>query len=157
MDDARVNLELIDSLFVLRDRIQGELKTLLRGLELTDAQADALWRLSGEKEMTARRLAERLHCDASSATSMIDRLEKQGLVHRVPHPTDRRVKVLQLTPEGCALRERLIRHAVEQSPFARLDSDSRLRLHALLREAAGEDPAGTRGDDGGHDAGEGKA
>ena len=36
---------------------------------------------------------------------MIDRLEKHGLVRRVPHPVDRRAKV-QLTPKGCALRDR---------------------------------------------------
>ncbi|MEU9603205.1 MarR family transcriptional regulator [Streptomyces sp. NPDC048057] len=140
VDRERVDRELIDYLFVLGDEVQGELKRLLRDLELTDAQADALWRLSGESEMTARRLADRLHCDASTATAMVDRLEKHGLVRRIPHPTDRRAKLLQLTPEGCALRDRVIRHTVEHSPFARLDEDGRMRLHALLREAAGEAP-----------------
>ena len=136
MDAARVDRDLIDYLFALHDQVQVELKVLLRELELTDAQADALWRLSGEPEMTARRLAQRLNCDASTATSMIDRLEKHGLVRRVSHPTDRRAKILRLTPHGCELRDRVIRHAIEQSPFTRLDEDSRLRLHALLREAA---------------------
>ncbi|WP_328827049.1 MarR family winged helix-turn-helix transcriptional regulator [Streptomyces ureilyticus] len=84
--------------------------------------------------MTARRLADRLQCDASTATSVIDRLEKRGLVRRVPHSTDRRVKVIELIPEGCALRDRVIRHTTEHSPFARLDRESRVRLHALLRE-----------------------
>ncbi|MET9860692.1 MarR family transcriptional regulator [Streptomyces smyrnaeus] len=56
----------------------------------------------------------------TTATSMIDRLEKRGLVRRVPHPVDRRAKVIQLT--------------TEHSPFARLDHESRLRLHTLLRE-----------------------
>nr|WP_282916618.1 MarR family transcriptional regulator [Streptomyces varsoviensis] len=88
-----------------------------------------------------RRLADRLGCDASTATSMIDRLEKRGLVRRVPHPTDRRVKVVQLTEEGCALRDGVIRHSAEHSPFARLDRDSRLRLHALLREVADGSPS----------------
>jgi DNA-binding MarR family transcriptional regulator len=119
------------------------LKVLLRDLELTDAQADALWRLSGEPEMTARRLAEKLHCDASTATSMIDRLEKHGLVQRVPHPTDRRAKILRLTPKGCELRDRVIRHAIERSPFARLDEDGRLRLLALFEAAAHDGPSAT--------------
>ncbi|MFF3243782.1 MarR family winged helix-turn-helix transcriptional regulator [Streptomyces sp. NPDC002870] len=76
---------------------------------------------------------------------MIDRLEKlekHGLVRRVTHPTDRRAKIVQLTPQGCELRDRVIRHTAERSPFARLDHDSRLRLHALFREAAGDTPAG---------------
>ncbi|WP_084773270.1 MarR family winged helix-turn-helix transcriptional regulator [Nonomuraea candida] len=110
-------------------------KELAQQAGLTDTQTDALWRLSRGQEMTARRLADLLQCDASTATAMIDRLEKRGLVRRVPHPTDRRVKVIQLTPEGCALRDRVMRHTTEHSPFARLDHDSRLHLHALLRQA----------------------
>ncbi|MFD7662900.1 MarR family winged helix-turn-helix transcriptional regulator [Streptomyces sp. NPDC059788] len=134
MDDARLNEELIDSLFAIRTQVHAELRDLAREVGLTDTQTDVLWRLSREQEMTARRLADRLQCDASTATSMIDRLEKRGLVRRVPHPTDRRAKVIQLTDEGCALRDRVIRHSAGHSPFARLDRASRLRLHALLRE-----------------------
>ncbi|MEV6081594.1 MarR family transcriptional regulator [Streptomyces sp. NPDC052069] len=84
--------------------------------------------------MTARRLAELLQCDASTATSVIDRLEKRGLVRRMLHPTDRRAKVIQLTSEGCALRDRVIQHTTEHSPFALLDHEGRLRPLTLLRE-----------------------
>ncbi|MEV7969163.1 MarR family transcriptional regulator [Sphaerisporangium sp. NPDC088356] len=134
MDDRQLTEELYDCLFAIRTQVHAELKELARDAGLTDTQADALWRLSRGQEMTARRLAELLQCDASTATSMIDRLEKRGLVRRVPHPIDRRAKVIQLTPEGCALRDRVIQHTTEHSPFALLDHESRLRLHALLRE-----------------------
>ncbi|MFD4260966.1 MarR family winged helix-turn-helix transcriptional regulator [Streptomyces sp. NPDC058534] len=134
VDDTRLNEELIDCLFAIRTQIGSELKELAREAGLTDTQTDVLWRLSREEEMTARRLADRLQCDASTATSMVDRLEKRALVRRVPHPTDRRVKVIQLTDAGCALRDRVIEHTTLHSPFARLDRESRLRLHALLLE-----------------------
>nr|WP_244502543.1 hypothetical protein [Streptomyces oceani] len=68
---------------------------------------------------------------------MIDRLERRGLARRVPHPTDRRVKLIQPTPEGCVLRDRVTQHTTEHSPFARLDRESGLRLHTLLREVIG--------------------
>ncbi|MEU1944220.1 MULTISPECIES: MarR family transcriptional regulator [unclassified Streptomyces] len=143
MDDARLNEELIDCLFAIRTQVHGELKDLAREAGLTDTQTDVLWRLSRAEEMTARRLSDLLRCDASTATSMIDRLEKRGLVRRVPHPSDRRAKVIQLTPEGCALRDRVIEHTTQHSPFASLDRESRLRLHALLREVSdGARPAG---------------
>lgn len=135
MDDQQLTEELHDCLFAIRGQVHAELKDLAREAGLTDTQTDALWRLSRGQEMTARRLADLLQCDASTATSMIDRLEKHGLVRRVPHPDDRRAKLIQLTPEGCALRDRVIRHTAEHSPFARLDHESKLRLHALLREA----------------------
>ncbi|MFC6930613.1 MarR family winged helix-turn-helix transcriptional regulator [Actinomadura yumaensis] len=105
MDDRQLTEELYDCLFAIRTRVHAELKELAREAGLTDTQADALWRLSRGPEMTARRLADLLQCDASTATSMIDRLEKRGLVRRVPHPVDRRAKVIQLTAEGarCAI------------------------------------------------------
>ncbi|MGC5361612.1 MarR family winged helix-turn-helix transcriptional regulator [Streptomyces sp. DT24] len=134
MDDRQLTEELYDCLFAIRTQVHAELKELARETGLTDTQADALWRLSRGREMTARRLADLLQCDASTATSMIDRLEKRGLVRRVPHPIDRRAKVIQLTPEGCALRDRVIQHTTEHSPFALLDHGSKLRLHTLLRE-----------------------
>ncbi|MCX2730225.1 MarR family transcriptional regulator [Saccharopolyspora sp. NFXS83] len=143
MDDRQLTEELYDCLFAIRTQVHAELKELARETGLTDAQTDVLWRLSRGREMTAGRLGDLLQCDASTATSMIDRLEKRGLVRRVPHPVDRRAKVIQLTSEGCALRDRVIRHTTENSPFALLDRESRLRLHALLREVVdGPRPTG---------------
>lgn len=123
--------ELIDSLCAIRTQVHAQLKGLARDAGLTDAQTDVLWRLSRDPDMTARRLAGRLQCDASTATAMIDRLEKRGLARRVPHPTDRRAKLIQ-PPEGCTLRDRAIQYTTEHSPLARLDRESRLSLHALL-------------------------
>jgi MarR family 2-MHQ and catechol resistance regulon transcriptional repressor len=36
----------------------------------------------------------------SNVTQLVDLLEREGLVVRVAHPTDRRVSFAQLTPEG---------------------------------------------------------
>jgi DNA-binding MarR family transcriptional regulator len=45
-------------------------------------------------------LAEEWKCDASTATWIVDRLEAKGLVERRAHATDRRVKLVVLTPRG---------------------------------------------------------
>ncbi|HEY2099829.1 MAG TPA: MarR family transcriptional regulator, partial [Pseudonocardia sp.] len=74
-------------------------------LGLTAPQATALRELTGP--MTMSELAERMGCEPSNATFVIDKLEKQGLLERHPHATDRRAKQLVLTVEGVALRERL--------------------------------------------------
>ncbi len=57
--------------------------------------------------MTMGALAELLDCDASTVTSLADRLERLGLVERRLGETDRRVKILGLTPMGEALRREL--------------------------------------------------
>ena len=38
----------------------------------------------------------------------MDRLEKQGLIKRTPHPTDRRSTIAQMTPAGRALTGKAI-------------------------------------------------
>jgi DNA-binding MarR family transcriptional regulator len=47
-------------------------------------------------------LAERQSCARSNITQLVDRLESEGLVRRVPDPTDRRGVRAELTEEGAA-------------------------------------------------------
>ncbi len=55
-------------------------------------------------------LGEKLSLASGSATAAIDRLERRGLAQRVASPTDRRVKVVELTAAG----KQLIKQAFEQ-------------------------------------------
>lgn len=102
-------------------------------LGLTAAQATALRELTGP--MTITELAERMTCEPSNATFIVDKLEKQELVKRRPHPTDRRARQLVLTPKGSALRGKLLELLVEDSPLAGLSSQEQDALHDLLRRA----------------------
>lgn len=45
-------------------------------------------------------LAEQLGVNSSTATRMIDRLVRRGLVRREPHPDDRRSTRVEITEEG---------------------------------------------------------
>jgi DNA-binding MarR family transcriptional regulator len=102
-------------------------------LGLTAPQATALRELTGP--MTMSELAERMGCEPSNATFVIDKLEKQGLLERHPHATDRRAKQLVLTVEGVALRERLVELLVQDSPLAGLTPAEQGVLQGLLHRA----------------------
>jgi MarR family transcriptional regulator, organic hydroperoxide resistance regulator len=102
-------------------------------LGLTAPQATALRELTGP--MTMSELAERMGCEPSNATFVVDKLEKQGLLERTPHATDRRAKQLVLTAEGVALRERLIELLVQDSPLAGLTPAEQGDLRGLLHRA----------------------
>ncbi|GAA3150117.1 MarR family transcriptional regulator [Planomonospora alba] len=102
-------------------------------LGLTSAQATALREMTGP--MTMRELAERMSCEPSNATFVVDKLEKQGLIERRAHPTDRRAKQLVLTAEGDALRERLLGLLVQDSPLAGLTAQQQRTLQGLLEQA----------------------
>jgi DNA-binding MarR family transcriptional regulator len=53
-----------------------------------------------EHSMTLAQLAEAHGVDRPYATIIVDKLERLGFVERQPHPTDRRSKVVSLTPAG---------------------------------------------------------
>jgi len=74
---------------------------------LTPAHMHALLSLDPEQPKPMRSLAEDWKCDASNVTFLADRLEQAGYVERLVNPTDRRVKILQLTEAGLAARAKL--------------------------------------------------
>jgi DNA-binding MarR family transcriptional regulator len=87
--------------------------------------------------LSMRELAERLYCDASNVTGIVDRLEERRLVERQMLPGDRRVKQLVLTDAGRALQaahqERL---AVDVPLVSSLSASERQVLADLLRRVA---------------------
>jgi MarR family transcriptional regulator, organic hydroperoxide resistance regulator len=117
----------------MADRIADHLRQHAAMLGLTAPQATALRELSGP--MTMRELADRMSCEPSNATFVVDKLEKQDLIERRPHPTDRRAKQLVLTPQGTALRDRLLELLGADSPLAGLTQDEQRTLHQLLERA----------------------
>jgi len=84
-------------------------------------------------------LTTALVCENSNLTGIIDRLERRGLVERRPSPTDRRVRVLELTPAGVELRMTIIRRVAEPAAgFDALDDDDAAMLASLLADVARE-------------------
>ncbi len=70
-------------------------------LGLSFARIRALRRIA-RAPMTMGELAIKLGIDAPYATLVVDELERQGLVERRPHPTDRRAKLVAVTGQGAA-------------------------------------------------------
>lgn len=100
---------------------------------LTGAQARLLSLLSLEP-LPMRKLAQKLKCEPSNVTGIVDRLEARELVERRPDPADRRVKVAAATEAGLAVVRELregLRFARE--PLAGLSQGERESLRDLLR------------------------
>ena len=87
----------------------------LKPLDLTFARYEALVLLSFSREgsLPLGKMGERLMIHPTSVTNIVDRLEVQGLVRRVDHPTDRRTTLCEITPEGRAVVERATDAVVE--------------------------------------------
>ena len=100
---------------------------------LTMQQVVALWNLSPGQGLAMNALADILMCDASNVTGIVDKLEARGLAKR-GQAEDRRVKVLTLTDEGCALREALhVRMVAPPAWILRLSREDQRALRDILR------------------------
>jgi DNA-binding MarR family transcriptional regulator len=98
---------------------------------LTFPQAFLIRQLGRPLSMKA--VADRMHCDASNLTGIVDRLEARGLVVRRSHPTDRRVKELVLTGAGERLRDELDKLPPYAPRLSQLSAAERATLIELLR------------------------
>jgi DNA-binding MarR family transcriptional regulator len=75
---------------------------VLRPLGLTFARYEVLMLLvfSRTGSLPLNKMGARLQVHPTSITNAVDRLEDQDLLHRVPHPTDRRTTLAEITEEG---------------------------------------------------------
>jgi DNA-binding MarR family transcriptional regulator len=118
--------------------VERHLKDTLDELGLTLPLADALWQLDpANGPMSRRDMAERLHCDPSNVTFLVNRLEERKLITRASTCSDRRVKALALTPSGAEVRNRLIAAIADSSMFSELTSAQRRQLLDLLEGCVG--------------------
>lgn len=75
----------------------------IKSLGLTPAQFDVVATLGNTEGMTFKELGERTLIYKTTLTSVVDRLEAQGLVQRKPSLEDRRSTIAVLTEQGDAL------------------------------------------------------
>jgi DNA-binding MarR family transcriptional regulator len=82
--------------------VLGRINSALSQFSLTFSRYEALALLSFARNgsMAMARMGERLQVHPTSVTSTIDRLERDGLVTRSPHPDDRRATLATLTKDG---------------------------------------------------------
>jgi DNA-binding MarR family transcriptional regulator len=91
--------------------------------------------------LTLGALAEAAAIDAPYATLVVDSLEERGLVARKPDPTDRRRKLVKLTPAGKKATAKLAEVQRQPPPgFATLTPSDLDTLESLIaRIAAAEE------------------
>ncbi|WP_011582534.1 MULTISPECIES: MarR family transcriptional regulator [Chelativorans] len=68
------------------------------GIGLTPGEARTLLHAARAGEVRQNVLADRMGLEAMTLSTYVDRLEDRGLVQRVSDPSDRRAKLVRLTP-----------------------------------------------------------
>jgi len=120
----------------LSRKLMGEYEAQLERLDLTLPQAQLLRQLGEPRPMAEA--AERLRCDPSNVTGIVDRLEKRGLVERKSVAEDRRVKQLELTDAGMRVRTEVERVVSAMPGLEALSTSDRDTLKDLLARSVAE-------------------
>ena len=137
-EPAPLAYRLAEATYELHAALERHLHDTLVKLDLTIPLSDAIWQLDPKLGPVSRReLAERLQCDPSNVTFLVDRLESRGLLTRARARSDRRIKALALTPAGIELRDRLIATIADSSMFTSLTSAQQKQLADLLQRCVG--------------------
>jgi MarR family transcriptional regulator for hemolysin len=124
--------------FMLLDAGRAQLARLeeaLKTVGLSPAKYHVLETLAKATEpLPLRLLAEEQQCVASNITTLVDRLEADGLVRRVDDPADRRSKRAELTPLGAekAAEGAAAVQELEEKFAASLGPTERLALEKVL-------------------------
>ncbi|MZE52288.1 MarR family transcriptional regulator [Streptomyces sp. SID5770] len=136
-----LTLEVVELIGTVVARYYEEYEQAAAQHALTGAQARVLGLLSLEP-LPMRRIAQKLKCEPSNITGIVDRLEARGLVERRPAPDDRRVKLAVPTEEGRAVARRL-RESLDfaREPLGELTEVERALLRDLLKRMLGAEPA----------------
>lgn len=74
--------------------------------DLTSMQALMLFLLDRPRPMLDFKKV--FNCDASNVTGLVDGLEQKKLAARFENPTDRRIKMIKLSPKGQRVRNQLM-------------------------------------------------
>jgi MarR family 2-MHQ and catechol resistance regulon transcriptional repressor len=110
-DDARARAEhdftVLLALTEAGDAVDKFIAGYLTDLGLTSTKFNTLQALNQEVEsgVTQNQLSSKLTVTGPNITGVLDRLERDNLVARETHPTDRRANLVRLTDEGQTLFE----------------------------------------------------
>jgi DNA-binding MarR family transcriptional regulator len=145
---SAVDRDILDSISGLAKHVGMAAQAVASGLGIAPHDLLAMFKL--DQPLSMKEMAHRMGCDASFITAVADTLEERGFVRREASQRDRRVKNLVLTPEGCAVKERLMAELAARMPWSyALDASERQCFLGLLRKMTGAPPAGATGSEGG--------
>ncbi|MGW3470580.1 MarR family winged helix-turn-helix transcriptional regulator [Saccharopolyspora sp. NPDC000995] len=134
----------VTSVMRVQQILQSAVDSALRPHNLTFARYEALVLLTFSRRgsLPMRVMGDRLQLHPTSVTNIVDRLEQDSLVRRVPHPTDRRTTLVEITEDGRDLMKKATQSVTEIDFGLRGITDRQTQqlteLLGKVRHAAGD-------------------
>lgn len=138
----------VTSVMRVQQILLGRVDDVLRPLGLTFARYELLMLLSFSRNgaLPLGKVGERLQVHPASVTSLIDRLEKDGLVRRRSHPSDARIVLAGISAAGRRLATRatsdLNSQVFDAIGLSESESAQLFRLLRKIRRDAGDFDSG---------------
>jgi DNA-binding MarR family transcriptional regulator len=129
------SVELMEQFRAVAHTVHNRTNAQMSSAGLSLARFRVLGALHSADEMRMNQLSAALGVVPRTVTTIVDALEKEGLVVRLPDPVDRRATLLETTKEGRRqLRQlRAIHEATAAELFDVLTLTERHQLERLLR------------------------
>jgi len=122
----------------IHDYMEKNANNNLRSQGLTMAQVGALMELHSteERQMSLKELERRLHIAQSTAAGIVVRLEQKGFLESFGDATDRRVKMVRMTPKGekCFQSAEENMKCADEKLLGSLTMEERMTLLHLLKK-----------------------
>ncbi|HEY3368127.1 MAG TPA: MarR family transcriptional regulator [Symbiobacteriaceae bacterium] len=111
-------------------------RDILSNFEITNPQFDALLVLRDFGELTMGELCQKMFLACSTATDLIDRMERNGLIERVRDTADRRVIRLRVLAKGAQIIDEVMvaRRGYLANVLSEIDVADKERLIQALEQ-----------------------
>jgi DNA-binding MarR family transcriptional regulator len=136
-DGDAISTEVYATLVRTGSALTGEIDRIVQaaglGVNLQSSNTLAVIEGAGEP-LTPSEISARTLISSATMTSTLDRLERHGLVRRLPNPEDRRSVLIEVTDAGRALCDRLLPgiNALQIAVMSDLEEIERHQLLDLL-------------------------
>ena len=143
--EASTGMAVVTSIMRAHQLLLAEANEVLRPFDLTFARYEVLAWLAWSSEcgqLSLSQIAERLQVTPATVTNAVDRLEADDLVRRLPHPSDARTTLAEITARGrktvAAATDELNSRVFEAVQLSRTEMESLIRLLVKVRTDSGD-------------------
>ena len=126
------------------------LRERITPLGLAVGQFPVMLELQAKDGLTQKELVGRLDIEQATMANTLTRMERDGLIRRLPHPDDGRAQIIRLTDHGRALYGPAIEAAKAQNALALsgLNDDEKVLFLELMQRVVAAMKSAEKGGDG---------
>ncbi len=136
-DPLKLENQLCFPLYAAAKEVVRRYKPLLDRLDLTYTQYILMMVLWDRQAQTVKELGEALYLDSGTLSPVLKKLEQKGYVSRNRCTDDERSLMVEITPQGMALREQALAVPEQISACIALEPEEAKRLYDLLYKLLG--------------------